>query len=118
MSVYDPAGYTPTEAWAESRLFAHLLLIRSHGQHQQAYYHGGELRSSIRIITLIRTWIRTVSNTAHWQDPTAAQGDLGNDSEMWNMFLDEVKEEDNRIKDSWKEDASSIVVFVSLNYIY
>ena len=31
------------------------------------------------------------------------------------MFLDEVKEEDNRIKDSWKEDASSIVVFVSLN---
>ena len=47
--------------------------------------------------------------------PTAAQDDLDNDSEMWNMYLDEVNEEDNRITDAWKEDASSIVVFVGLN---
>ena len=33
---------------------------------------------------------------------------------MWNMYLDEVKEEDNRITGAWKEDANSIVVFVSL----
>lgn len=31
------------------------------------------------------------------------------------MYLDEVKEEDDRITDAWKEDASSIVVFVSFN---
>jgi Family of unknown function (DUF6535) len=48
------------------------------------------------------------------QVPTAAQEALNNDSEMWNMYLDEVKEEDNRITDAWKEDASSILVFVSL----
>ncbi len=30
------------------------------------------------------------------------------------MYLDEVKEEDNRITGAWKEDANSIVVFVSL----
>jgi hypothetical protein len=51
------------------------------------------------------------------QVPTAAQEDLDNDSEMWNMYLDEVKEEDNRITDAWKEDASSILVFVSLNLL-
>ncbi|KAN0120649.1 hypothetical protein V8E52_004476, partial [Russula decolorans] len=33
---------------------------------------------------------------------------------MWNMYLDEVKEEDNRITDAWKEDASSIIVFTGL----
>ena len=49
--------------------------------------------------------------------PTAAQEDLDNDSEMWNMYLDEVKEEDNRITEAWKEDASSIVVFVCLNLL-
>jgi hypothetical protein len=67
-----------------------------------------------------------VPNAARWQVPTtpqdptaaqvptAAQEALNNDSEMWNMFLDEVKEEDSRITDAWKEDASSILVFVSL----
>ena len=44
----------------------------------------------------------------------AVQEDLDDDSEMWKMFLDEVKEEDNRITDAWKEDANSIVTFVSL----
>ena len=31
------------------------------------------------------------------------------------MFLDRVKEEDSRFTDAWKEDANSIVVFVSHN---
>jgi hypothetical protein len=31
--------------------------------------------------------------------PTATQPDFENDSEMWNMYLDEVKEEDDRITD-------------------
>jgi hypothetical protein len=61
-----------------------------------------------------------VPNAARWevpttpQDPTAAQEALNNDSEMWNLYLDEVKEEDTRISDAWKEDANSILVFVSL----
>jgi hypothetical protein len=45
---------------------------------------------------------------------TAALEDLDNDSEMWNMYLNE-DEEDNRITNAWKEDANSIVTFVSLN---
>jgi hypothetical protein len=49
--------------------------------------------------------------------PTAAQKDLDNDSEMWNMYFDEVKDEDNLITDAWKADASSIVAFVSLNAV-
>ena len=47
----------------------------------------------------------------------ADQKDSDDDSEMWKMFLDEVKEEDNRITDAWKEDANSIVTFVSLNLL-
>jgi hypothetical protein len=37
---------------------------------------------------------------------------------MWKMFLDEVKEEDRRFTDAWKDDANSIVVFVSLNPLF
>ena len=51
------------------------------------------------------------------QVPAAVQEDLDDDSEMWNMYLDEIKEDDNRTTDVWKEDASSIVVFVSLYLI-
>jgi hypothetical protein len=47
----------------------------------------------------------------------AAYSDLENDSEMWNMYLDEVKEDDSRITEAWKEDASSIVTFVSHNLL-
>jgi hypothetical protein len=43
------------------------------------------------------------------------QAGLDNDPDLWNMFLDEVKEEDIRFTDSWKEDASSILTFVSHN---
>lgn len=45
----------------------------------------------------------------------AAQADLENDSEMWNMYMDEVKEEDSRNTGAWKDDANSIVTFVSHN---
>src|ERR1700733_5638973 len=48
---------------------------------------------------------------------TAAQADLKNDSEMWNMYLDEVKEEDNRNTGAWKDDANSIVTFVCHNLL-
>ncbi|KAN0118943.1 hypothetical protein V8E52_004715 [Russula decolorans] len=40
--------------------------------------------------------------------------DLDNDSEMWNMYLNEVNDEDKRITDAWKEDANSIVTFTGL----
>ena len=50
---------------------------------------------------------------AQFPPAVAAQADLENDSEMWNMYMDEVKEEDNRNTDAWKDDANSIVTFVS-----
>jgi hypothetical protein len=43
--------------------------------------------------------------------PTTIQQDSGN--ELWDMYLDEVKEDDKRISDAWKEDSSGILVFVS-----
>lgn len=39
------------------------------------------------------------------------------ENEMWKMYLDEVKENDERITDTWKEDATGILVFVSLNLL-
>jgi hypothetical protein len=36
---------------------------------------------------------------------------------MWNMFVDEVKEEDSRFTGAWKDDANSIVAFVSHNLL-
>lgn len=47
----------------------------------------------------------------------AARADLENDSEMWNMYMDEVKEEDDRTTDAWKDDANSLVTFVSDNLL-
>jgi len=35
---------------------------------------------------------------------------------IWDMYMNEVKEEDKRMTDAWKEDANGILVFVSLNY--
>ena len=49
--------------------------------------------------------------------PAAVQEYLDDDSEMWDMFLDEVKEEDSRFTDAWKDDASSILTFVSHNLL-
>ena len=42
-----------------------------------------------------------------------AKQDSGN--EIWDMYLDEVKEDDRRIADGWKEDSNGILVFVSPN---
>jgi hypothetical protein len=50
--------------------------------------------------------------------PSAAHAYLENDSEMWNMYLDEVKQEDDQITDARKEDTSGIVTFVSLLLLY
>ena len=33
------------------------------------------------------------------------------------MYLDEVKDEDQRISDAWKEDSNGILVFVSSNLL-
>ncbi|KAF8476435.1 hypothetical protein DFH94DRAFT_111485 [Russula ochroleuca] len=38
--------------------------------------------------------------------------DTGN--EIWDMYLDEVKEDDKRISDAWKEDSNGILVFTGL----
>jgi hypothetical protein len=54
---------------------------------------------------------------ARFPPATAAKADLEDDSEMWNMYLGEVKEEDNRITDAWKDDANSLVTFVSHNLL-
>lgn len=43
--------------------------------------------------------------------PTAQKD---SENELWNMYLTEVKEEDMRITDAWKEDANGILVFVRL----
>jgi hypothetical protein len=32
---------------------------------------------------------------------------------MWNVYLDEVKEDDKQIADSWKEGSAGILTFVS-----
>ena len=48
--------------------------------------------------------------------PTA---DSDNDSEMWNMFLDEAKrqkKEDNRFTDVWSDDANSIPSYVRKSF--
>ena len=44
--------------------------------------------------------------------PTTAEQDP---NEMWDIYLDEVKEDDERISDAWKEDSNGILVFVSPN---
>ncbi|KAN0118889.1 hypothetical protein V8E52_004661 [Russula decolorans] len=55
-----------------------------------------------------------LATSAQVPPATAAQGDSENDSEMWNMYLDEVEEEDKRIIDAWKDDANSLVTFTGL----
>ncbi len=36
---------------------------------------------------------------------------------MWNMYLDEVEEDDQGMINAWKQDAKGILVFVSLNLL-
>ena len=38
-------------------------------------------------------------------------------NEIWDMYLDEVKEDDKRIADAWKEDSNGILIFVSPNLL-
>jgi hypothetical protein len=64
---------------------------------QSTHNDGGTLRNGRYFSTL--------------STPTTAQQDSGN--ELWDMYLDEVKEEDKRISDAWKEDSNGILVFVS-----
>ncbi|KAI0263161.1 hypothetical protein BGY98DRAFT_889945, partial [Russula aff. rugulosa BPL654] len=33
---------------------------------------------------------------------------------IWNMYLDQVKEDDQRMTDAWKEDADGLLVFTGL----
>ena len=47
--------------------------------------------------------------------PSTAKQDSAND--LWNMYLDEVKDDDKRIADAWKEDSNGILVFVSANLL-
>ena len=47
--------------------------------------------------------------------PSTAQQDSGN--EMWNIYLDEVKEDDRQIAKSWKEGSTGILTFVSPNLL-
>jgi hypothetical protein len=36
---------------------------------------------------------------------------------MWNMYINEVKKDDKRMADAWKEDSNGILVFVSPNLL-
>ena len=36
---------------------------------------------------------------------------------MWDIYLDEVKDDDKRISDAWKEYSNGILVFVSSNLL-
>ena len=47
--------------------------------------------------------------------PTIVQE--GSENEMWNLYLNEVKEDDQGMADVWKQDAKGILVFASLNLL-
>jgi len=47
--------------------------------------------------------------------PTVAQ--KGPENEMWNLYLNETREDDQGMADVWKQDAKGILVFVSLNLL-
>ena len=39
------------------------------------------------------------------------------ENKIWEMYLDEVKEDDKRISDAWKEDSTNMLTFVSPNLL-
>jgi len=47
--------------------------------------------------------------------PTIAQ--KVSENYMWNLYLNEVKADDQGMADVWKQDAEGILVFVSLNLL-
>ena len=44
-------------------------------------------------------------------------GPKDSENDIWNMYLDEVKEDDQQIANAWREGADGILVFVSLNLL-
>jgi Family of unknown function (DUF6535) len=48
---------------------------------------------------------------------TPAIAQKSSENEMWNLYLNEVKEDDQAMADVWKQDAKGILVFVSLNLL-
>jgi hypothetical protein len=39
------------------------------------------------------------------------------ENKIWEMYLDEVKEDDKQISDAWKEDSTNMLTFVSPNLL-
>ncbi len=59
-----------------------------------------------------------LGNGGYWitmLTPMIAQ--KGSENEMWNLYLNEIKEVDRGMADVWKQDAKGILVFVSLNLL-
>jgi hypothetical protein len=55
-------------------------------------------------------------NGGHWfTSLTSTTADQDSANELWDIYLDEVKEDDKRISDAWKDDSNGILVFVSPN---
>jgi hypothetical protein len=79
-----------------SSTFLDYLLVPSQGRNDD-----GELGNGGYCITMLT--------------PTIAQ--KGSENEMWNLYLNEVKEDDQGMADVWKQDAKGILVFVSLNLL-
>ena len=44
---------------------------------------------------------------------TSTTADQDSANELWDIYLDEVREDDKRISDAWKDDSNGILVFVS-----
>jgi hypothetical protein len=62
---------------------------------------GGESRNGGYCFTS-----ESLTSTTAEQDPA---------NELWDIYLGEVKEDDKRISDAWKDDSNGILVFVSPN---
>jgi hypothetical protein len=45
--------------------------------------------------------------------PFTVQKDSEDEGNVWKMYLDEVEADDNRLTDTWKQDAKGVLVFVS-----
>ena len=48
---------------------------------------------------------------------TKVRVEQGPENEMWNTYLDLVKDDDKRISDAWKDDSTGILLFVSPNLL-
>ncbi|KAI0269517.1 hypothetical protein BGY98DRAFT_937859 [Russula aff. rugulosa BPL654] len=86
------------------------------GEHTEIVCNGPLSERTIHWFPLLRPCLRGLGSglSGKFDLIAAVQDNLDDDSEMRKMVLDEVKEEDNRITDAWKEDANSIVTFTGL----